>query len=132
MNKSIPIGLLASTLLGCAHHAAMPTTAPVATAIEETPARHDARMAWWREARFGMFIHFGLYSSAGGRWKDKTTPSAGEWLQDTMKIPADEYERALLPQFNPTKFDAKAIVRTAKDAGMKYIVITLYGLACES
>ncbi|HZZ41438.1 MAG TPA: alpha-L-fucosidase [Tepidisphaeraceae bacterium] len=113
---------LSLSLLGCSHsHPASTTPAPLAA---ETPAQHDARMAWWRDARFGMFIHFGLYSSAGGNWKGQTTPSAGEWLQDHFKIPADEYERALLPAFNPTQFDAKKIVQVAKDAGMKYIVIT--------
>lgn len=80
----------------------------------------DARMSWWREARFGMFIHWGLYSILAGEWQDK---KGGEWIMETARIPASEYE-PLLSQFNPVKFDADDWVRMAKDAGMKYIVIT--------
>jgi alpha-L-fucosidase len=90
---------------------------------QETEAQFQARMAWFREARFGMFIHWGLYSVAAGEWNGKPVPSAGEWIQETAKIPTSQYEK-LLPQFNPVKFDAHEWVRIAKDAGMKYLVIT--------
>jgi alpha-L-fucosidase len=90
---------------------------------EETKEQHDARMKWWREARFGMFVHFGLYSSQEGEWKGHATNGAGEWLQFNEHIPPAEYE-PLLPQFDPEKFDAKQWVSIAKDAGMKYLVIT--------
>lgn len=89
----------------------------------ESPARHDARMAWWREARFGMFIHWGIYSVAAGEWNGQTTPSAGEWIQETLKIPTSQYQ-TLAPRFDPEKFDAARWVGIAKNAGMKYIVIT--------
>lgn len=118
MKKTFRAASLSVLMLTAAGASALAQAAP------ETPQQHDARMGWWRDARFGMFIHFGLYSSVGGGWHGKTTPSAGEWIQDTLKIPADEYSRELLPAFNPVKFDAKQWVQIAKDAGMKYIVIT--------
>ena len=89
----------------------------------QTPAPSDSRMAWWRDARFGMFIHWGLYSQAAGEWNGKPTSGAGEWIMNDMQIPLSQYEK-LVPQFDPVKFDAREWVRLAKEAGMKYIVIT--------
>ncbi|HVU45829.1 MAG TPA: alpha-L-fucosidase [Terracidiphilus sp.] len=89
----------------------------------ETPAQRDARMAWWREARFGMFIHWGLYSIPAGTWNGKQIPGIGEWIMNTASIPVADY-KALAPKFNPTAFNAHDIVALAKAAGMKYIVIT--------
>jgi alpha-L-fucosidase len=80
-------------------------------------------MQWWREARFGMFIHWGLYSVPAGRWNGKTVDGASEWLINDARIKAAEYE-PLQKQFNPVKFDAKEWVRIAKAAGVKYITIT--------
>jgi alpha-L-fucosidase len=85
--------------------------------------QRDARLAWWRDARFGMFIHWGLYALAAGEWKGQPIPGLGEWIMNHAKIPVSEYEQ-LAKQFNPVKFDADAIVATAKNAGMKYITIT--------
>jgi len=70
-------------------------------------------LTWFQDARFGMFIHWGLYSIIGKQ----------EWVMHTDRIPAPEYEK-LVPQFNPVKFDADAWVRTAADAGQKYIIVT--------
>jgi alpha-L-fucosidase len=89
----------------------------------ETPAQRDARMQWFREARFGMFIHWGLYSIPAGTWDGKRTPHIGEWIMNDMSIPVADY-KALAKQFNPTGFSAHDIVALAKSAGMKYIVIT--------
>ena len=90
----------------------------------ETPQQRDARMAWWRDARFGMFIHWGLYAIPAGVWHGKAIKeNNGEWIMNFAKIPVADY-KALAAQFNPTKFDADAIVALAKNAGMKYIVIT--------
>jgi alpha-L-fucosidase len=105
-----------------------PAAAPVAHPIPsiqdtETPAQKDARMAWWREARFGMFIHWGLYSVPAGTWDGKQIPSLGEWIMNNASIPVADY-KALAAQFNPTGFSAHDIVALAKSAGMKYIVIT--------
>jgi alpha-L-fucosidase len=86
------------------------------------PPDDDAeRMAWWREARFGMFIHWGLYAIPAGEWNGQNWH--GEWIMNTAHIPVDEYEQ-FVDRFNPVKFDADEWVRIAKEAGMKYIVIT--------
>ncbi len=80
-------------------------------------------MQWWRDAKFGMFIHWGLYSEYGGTYKDKEVPGLGEWIQCNGKIPVADYAKAAA-KFNPTKFDAREWVAVAKAAGVKYIVIT--------
>lgn len=87
-------------------------------------AAEDRRLDWWRAARFGMFIHWGLYAILAGEWNGKTTPKQiGEWIMNDLQIPLAEYEK-LVAQFNPVKYDAREWVRIAKDAGMKYLVIT--------
>ncbi len=89
--------------------------------IKETKEEHDARMQWWRESRFGLFIHWGIYSVPAGDWNGNTTYA--EWIRNQAEIPLDTYDK-FVEQFNPVKFDADEWVRTAKGAGMKYIVIT--------
>ena len=90
----------------------------------ETSEQHDARIRWWRDARFGMFIHWGLYSIPAGVWKDKVHAAGySEWIMFGEKIPVKEYER-LAEKFNPVKFDAKTWTAIAKKAGMKYVVLT--------
>jgi len=89
----------------------------------ETQEQRDKRMAWWREAKFGLFIHWGIYSVPAGKWDGKDVPSAGEWIMRTANIPVADYAK-LAARFNPVKYDADAWVRLAKEAGMKYIVIT--------
>lgn len=88
-----------------------------------TQAQRDARMAWWNQARFGMFIHWGLYAQAAGYWNDKPVPFLGEWIMNTAKIPVADYQK-LAATFDPTKFNADAWVSMAKAAGVKYMVIT--------
>lgn len=80
-------------------------------------------MGWFRDARFGLFIHWGLYAIPAGEWDGKPVPSAGEWILQTGKIQPAEYVK-LQSQFNPVDFDADEWVRIAKLAGQKYIVIT--------
>lgn len=89
----------------------------------ETPAQRDARLRWWRDARFGMFIHWGLYSIPAGTWNGKQIEGIGEWIMNTGSIPVADY-KALAAQFNPTAFNAHDIVALARSTGMKYIVIT--------
>ena len=81
------------------------------------------RLAWWREARFGMFIHWGLYAIPAGTWKGERIPGLGEWIMRNGRIPIAEYE-TLTKRFNPVQFDAEEWVQLAKRAGMRYLVIT--------
>lgn len=83
----------------------------------------DPKLEWFVHDKYAMFIHWGLYSNMGGIWKDKTYYGIGEWIMYMAKIPVEEYI-AYAPNFNPVKFDADAIAKLAKDAGMKTIVIT--------
>jgi alpha-L-fucosidase len=96
-------------------------TIGMSTAQPELLLPQDSRLDWWREARFGMFIHWGLYAVPAGEWGTGT--DHGEWILTTAQIPVPEYEK-FKDQFNPVKFDAEAWVKMAKEAGMKYIVIT--------
>lgn len=80
-------------------------------------------MKWFREARFGMFIHWGLYAVPAGEWNGKPVEGIGEWIMNRAKIPVADYA-ALAPRFNPTRFDAEQWAQLAQDAGMKYLVIT--------
>jgi alpha-L-fucosidase len=94
----------------------------------ESPAQRDARMAWWREARFGMFIHWGAYAQMAGVWDGQRIDGGvghgiGEWIMYNAKIPVADYAREAA-KFNPAEFDADAWVRLAKEAGQRYIVIT--------
>ncbi|MSR75333.1 MAG: carbohydrate-binding protein [Planctomycetes bacterium] len=89
----------------------------------EAGAAKDQRMAWFREARFGMFIHWGLYAIPAGTWQGKEISGTGEWIMRNGKITPADYE-PLREQWNPVKFDAKAWAKVAKAAGMKYVVIT--------
>ena len=86
-------------------------------------ANEDPRLDWWRAAKFGMFIHWGVYSIPAGVWKGEHIPGIGEWIMLRAEIPIAEYEQ-LAPQFNPVKYDADQIVKLAKAAGQKYIVLT--------
>ena len=90
---------------------------------KETKTQRDKRMAWWREAKFGMFIHWGVYAVPAGRYHGKKVRGVGEWIMNKAKIPVAEY-KAFAKKFNPVKYDPDAWVKLAKEAGMKYIVIT--------
>jgi alpha-L-fucosidase len=91
--------------------------------LHESPKAKNERMAWWRGARFGMFIHWGVYSVPAGEYRGRTVDGASEWIMNTAPIPVKEYE-GYAARFNPVKFDADAWAKLAADAGMKYLVIT--------
>jgi alpha-L-fucosidase len=99
---------------------------PVLVALEASPPSPEqlARTAWYREAKFGMFIHWGLYAAPAGEWNGKEIPpGGGEWIMNRAKIPVKEYEQ-LAGRFNPVKFNAAEWVKLAKDSGMRYMVLT--------
>jgi alpha-L-fucosidase len=111
-----------AVLLTAIIHVAMATEQPEPYR-NETPAQRDARMAWWREARFGMFIHWGLYAVPAGEWRGQSVLGNGEWIMNKAQISVTDYA-VLTNQFNPVKFNADSWVALAKAAGMKYLIIT--------
>ncbi|WP_343303810.1 alpha-L-fucosidase [Chitinophaga niabensis] len=85
---------------------------------------HDKRIEWWRDAKFGCFIHWGVYSVPGGEWKGKKVGGYAEHLMRKEKIPRQEYKDQLIRTFNPTEFNADEWVKLIKSAGMRYLIIT--------
>jgi len=128
--RKLTAGLIVSSTL--AVHAQTNLT-PLATAGSapsgqhstgaESPEAKARRLQWWQEAKFGMFIHWGVYSVPAGYYHGRAVTNAGEWIMHRAKIPVAEYQ-SFAKAFNPVKFDADAWVKVARDAGMKYIVIT--------
>jgi alpha-L-fucosidase len=84
---------------------------------------NDRRLAWFKDARFGMFIHWGLYAIPAGMWNGTCEPGCGEWIMQSRSIPVADYEQ-LVQQFNPSRFDARKWMEAARDAEMKYVVMT--------
>ncbi|MDR3709637.1 MAG: alpha-L-fucosidase [Capsulimonadaceae bacterium] len=126
---ALAVGCLTACMgakLACAEPPAANALPPVVFAspggAPESASQHNARMKWWREAKFGMFIHWGLYAEYAGMYDGKRV-GGGEWIMNVGKIPVAEYAKAA-PQFNPVHFDAAKWVSIAKAAGMKYIVMT--------
>lgn len=84
----------------------------------------DTKQQWFKDAKYGLFIHWGLYSILAGEWNGQKTDWIGEWIMNTLDIPVEEYEK-LAAQFNPVNFDADSLVKkAAQDWGMKYLVVT--------
>ena len=115
--------LLAAWLTGSVG-AAEPPRAPSPESLAPTPAERDARLDWWRQARFGMFVHWGVYSDLSGTWKGKKYGGYGEHIQRMAKIPIAVYHKEVAGKFNPTEFNADEWITLAKEAGMGYFVIT--------
>ncbi len=116
--------LIAGTFLAAAATSAQdakPAAAP--PEFKETAAQRDARMQWFRDAKFGMFIHWGLYSQLAGEWQGKTVTGGAEWIQKYLEIPSSQYS-TLVETWNPTNYNARAWVRLMKAAGVKYVCIT--------
>lgn len=78
---------------------------------------------WFKDAQYGMMVHWGLYSLLGGEWNGRRSSSYSEWIQSNQRIPIEEYEK-LAKAFNPVYFNAEEWVKLAKECGMKYFVIT--------
>ncbi|MHC1770021.1 MAG: alpha-L-fucosidase [Verrucomicrobiia bacterium] len=92
----------------------------------ETPTERDARMRWWREARFGMFVHWGLYSGLAGTWEGEAVATRGgmEWIQNQVRADTETYAKAAIPLFRPRPGFAQEWARLAREAGCKYLVFT--------
>jgi hypothetical protein len=108
-----------------ANQQAPPPRPAITMASPEDAARemNNPRSKWFREAKYGLFIHWGLYAIPAGTWKGQQISGIGEWIMNRAKIPVKEYER-LAAQFNPVKFNAEEWAQLAQDAGMKYLTIT--------
>ncbi|MDO4296032.1 MAG: alpha-L-fucosidase [bacterium] len=98
----------------------------------------DTKQQWFKDAKFGLFVHWGLYALLGGEYQGQRVKGVAEWIMDTLQIPPKEYE-TLAAQFRPIHFDAEALVKQAKEWGMKYLVFTakhhegfaMYNSACS-
>ena len=97
------------------------TTALSEGKTKQEEERRAARLQWFHEAKYGLFINWGLYSIPAGEWKGKPIGGIGEWIMHNARIPVKEYE-LLAKQFNPVKFNADEWAQLAVDAGMKYVV----------
>src|SRR2546423_15392894 len=89
-----------------------------ASSAADSPEAKQARLAWFKQAKYGLFIHWGLYAIPAGEWQGKQIPGLGEWIMNRAHIPVAQYTQ-LAKQFNPTKFNADTWVQMAQDAGMK-------------
>ena len=121
--KHLRYFLVPTLVVGCLLPAWLVQAEPNGAPTAETKAERDQRMAWWREARFGMFIHWGLYAVPAGTWKGQQMPEIGCLIMSKYRIPIVEYSK-LAVDFNPVKFDAEQWAQIAKQAGMRYLIIT--------
>src|SRR5687768_16848890 len=125
LRAAVLVAAVAVSSLGGAPPAMTQVPAPTPTPTlppPNDPARKE-RLAWFLDAKYGLFIHWGLYAIPAGEWNGKRIPGIGEWIMNRAKIPVAQYEQ-LARQWNPVKFNADEWVQMAQDAGMKYIVIT--------
>lgn len=121
-SRLLPLHWLLLLPLGLSAAAGLPPPG-LRTLDEPDPAR-DARVAWHREARFGCFVHWGVYSGPAGGWKGRVGGTYSEHLMRTLEIPRTVYLNEIAKPFNPAGFDADAWVSLMRDAGMRYLVIT--------
>ncbi|MDR0938761.1 MAG: alpha-L-fucosidase [Mediterranea sp.] len=119
MTLIVWLALVPATL--CAQQGA--TEIPLKYGADRVGKREDPAMIKFRENRLGAFIHWGLYAIPGGEWNGKVYPGAAEWLKSWANVPSDEWMK-LMDQWNPTKFDATAWAKMAKDMGVRYVKIT--------
>jgi alpha-L-fucosidase len=102
------------------------TLAALCSPVHAEPADSNPaadRIQWFREARFGMFIHWGVYAVSAGEWSGDTIKRIGEWIMRFPKVPVAKYQ-SYAPDFTAAKYDPEYRAELAKTAGMKYVVIT--------
>ena len=135
MKPKLPVLLLLLSCLSAVFAADTPATAPAirmappaaglpalpAVFRNETTEQQEARLHWFREARFGLFIHWGVYAVPAGIWQGKSV--GAEWIMNQGKIPVSDY-KAFAQNFTAAKYDPQAWAQLAADAGIKYVVIT--------
>ncbi|MEI7850932.1 MAG: alpha-L-fucosidase [Kiritimatiellales bacterium] len=122
ITAGICVLLALGSLTGCKSMKKNSTTAP---AFSETPEERNARMGWWRDARFGMFVHWGLYSGLAGTWNGEPVKGGGmEWIQKKVKADTATYASKAIPLFKPKPGFATEWAKSAKAAGCRYIVFT--------
>jgi alpha-L-fucosidase len=124
INRKLTFGLAASFIgfSSVAQENLMVNASPIMQQ-EQTKTANEQKVKWFREAKFGMFIHWGLFSQQAGIYNEKRYYGVSEWIQQRAKIPALEYEK-YAKDFNPSQFNAEEWVAVAKASGIKYIVIT--------
>src|SRR5215208_7365319 len=118
MKRTISAAVALAALVAGIQPAAQQPPSPT-----KVDAAKEKRLEWFREAKYGLFIHWGLYAIPAGEWNGKRSLGLGEWVMLRSAVPVTEYEK-LASRFNPVKFNADEWVKLARDAGMKYIVIT--------
>jgi len=123
MKKSGICAMLFAFLLGTACGSKVEKAVVAEANIDPENITDEARMEWWQDARFGMFIHWGIYTVPAGFYNGEAQTNSAEWIMNKGKIPVAEYEK-FADEFNPTKFNADEFVALAKQAGMKYMIIT--------
>jgi len=124
LTSLVTINLLSAAAAPADPYGLPDKTDPSAAWWRASQTNLDLRLAWWREARFGMFIHWGVYSGLGNEFQGRKGGGYAEHIQRVLKIPIPVYRREVAGHFNPTNFNAGEWVRLARDAGMKYVVIT--------
>src|SRR5438067_9216582 len=118
----VGVVVMAASVIAAAGLKARATTG-VQTSRPADTVTKEQRLKWFREAKYGLFIHWGLYAIPAGEWNGRAPPGLGERIMSRTPVPVKQYEQ-LAARFNPVKFNADEWVQLAQDAGMKYIVIT--------
>jgi alpha-L-fucosidase len=116
--------LAASSSASPSSYSSPDKTSPEMAWWRQSMETREGRLQWWREARFGMFMHWGVYSGLGGTWHGEAVKGYAEHIQRMLKIPIPVYREEVAGKFNPTEFNAEDWVRAAKSAGMGYLIIT--------
>ncbi|MEN9361291.1 MAG: hypothetical protein RL095_2826 [Verrucomicrobiota bacterium] len=117
MKTFLPASLFIMLLAACQAPSVSPSPS-------ESVLEREQRMEWWHDAKLGMFVHYGLYSSAQGEWKGKVYGGGVEWIQNYAGISADEYEKVMVPAFKPKEGFAEEWAQLAKEMGAQYLVFT--------